>query len=273
MRSRSRAVNVRRRITYPGEAMKEDRHYVTALARGLDVLRCFTSERVELGSTEIAREIGLSQSTVWRLCYTLQKAGYLQPGRDPEKLRVSPRVLALGCGSVCQTGIVEAAIPSMEEIARRFQASVSIATPEGLDMIIVGRAVAPTVLKLNFQVGSALAMERSALGYAYLAAIDDATRDPLMAQIKASSPDWPSARARIAKASRNYRENGYVLGMRHYHADVNALGVPIVSPDGRRVMAMNCGGATSIMTTHLLEGPIATAMKSLASELSIMLTV
>ena len=253
--------------------MKADRHYVTALARGLDVLRCFTPERVELGSTEIARAIGLSQSTVWRLCYTLQKAGYLLPGRDPEKLRVSPRVLSLGCGSVCQTGLVEAALPSMEEIARRFDASVSIATPDGLDMIIVGRAVAPTVLKLNFQVGSALAMERSALGYAYLAAIDDETRDPLLAQIEAKSSDWPTARTRIGRALRSYRENGYVLGMRHYHADVNALGVPIVSPDGRRVMAMNCGGATSVMTPQVLEGEVANAMKSLASELSIMLTV
>jgi len=40
-------------------AFKEDRHFVTALARGLEVLACFrTSDRV-LGSQEIARCCGL----------------------------------------------------------------------------------------------------------------------------------------------------------------------------------------------------------------------
>jgi DNA-binding IclR family transcriptional regulator len=64
-----------------------------------------------------------------------------------------------------------------------------------------------------------------------------------------------------------------VLNLRRYHPDVNALGVAIVSPNGRRVMAMNCGGASSIMTRDKLEGPVAEAMKTLASDLSTMLLV
>ena len=55
--------------------MKEDRQFVTALSRGLEVLRCFTAERVELGTTEIARLTSMPQPTVWRLCYTLSKLG------------------------------------------------------------------------------------------------------------------------------------------------------------------------------------------------------
>jgi DNA-binding IclR family transcriptional regulator len=254
--------------------MKEDRHFVTALVRGLDVLRCFTPERVELGSTEIARLTGLAQSTVWRLCHTLQTAGYLVPGKAPDRLRVSPSVLTLGCASVCQTGITEAALPVMEAIAHRFQASVSIASREGLHMVIVGRAVAPTVLKLNFQVGSALGIARSALGLAYMAAIPDRERKRLLEDIARAMPDdWRNIKPLVRNAVQQYREHGYVLSMRQYHPDVNALGVPIVSPDGTRVMALNCGGATSVMTQAILEGPVAAAMTALAAELSTVLTV
>ena len=55
---------------------------VTALLRGLDVLRCFTEQKKVLGSSEIARLTKLPQPTVWRLCQTLVKAGYLtvEPG-------------------------------------------------------------------------------------------------------------------------------------------------------------------------------------------------
>lgn len=252
--------------------MKEDRHFVTALARGLDVLRCFSAERMELGTTDIARLVGLSQSTVWRLCYTLQKAGYLVPGNDPERLRVSPGVLALGCVCLSQRGVTEVALPHMAEIANRFQSSLSIAARDGLQMIIMGRETAPTVLKLNFHVGSALHIERSAVGCAYMAAIGEEERERLMEEIARAYPsDWEENRRYIQESVRMYREHGYVLNLRWYHPDVNALGVPVVSPNGKRVVAINCGGASSVISRDKLEGPIAQVMKDLASKLSTMM--
>ena len=75
--------------------MKEDRDFVTALARGIQVLQCFTAEHPELGTTQIAAKVKLPQSTVWRLCYTLQQVGLLVPGREADKLRAGPGVLTL----------------------------------------------------------------------------------------------------------------------------------------------------------------------------------
>lgn len=252
--------------------MKEDRHFVTALARGLDVLRCFSAEHKELGSTEIARMLGLSQSTVWRLCYTLQQAGYLEPGRDPEKLRVSPGVLALGCEALSHGGIAEVALPRITDIANRFEASVSLAGRDQLSMRILTRASAPTMLRLNFHIGSALQIERSALGTAYMAALPDDERTALMRELKDARPDeWDKHHRYLEEAVAMYLQRGYVLNLRHYHPDVNAIGVAVVSPNGRYVMAMNCGGANSIMTRDKLEGPVAQAMKELANDLSTML--
>jgi len=254
--------------------VKEDRHFVTALARGLDVLRCFTAEHRELGSTEIARMLGLSQSTVWRLCYTLQKAGYLEPGNDPERLRVSPGVLALGCAALSYGGIAEVAFPRITDIADRFGSSVSVAARDQLDMRILTRASAPTMLRLNFHVGSALQIERSAVGAAYLAALPDAERDVLLQMLEQARPEgWAEHRRYLDECFDTYRRHGYVLNLRRYHPDVNALGVAVVSPNGRRVMAMNCGGASSIMTQEKLEGPVAQAMMELAEELSSILMV
>ncbi|SHH65906.1 IclR family transcriptional regulator [Pollutimonas bauzanensis] len=254
--------------------MKEDRHFVTALSRGLSVLRCFTAEHMELGTTDIARLVGLSQSTVWRLCHTLQKGGYLVPGKDPERLRVGPAVLALGCASLSQRGIAEVAAPEMARIANTFQCSLSIAARDGLQMLIMGRETGSAVLKLNFHIGTALRIERSAVGCAYLAAIGETERASLMEQIEKAYPDeWEANRRYIEESVQMYRDHGYVLNLRRYHPDVNALGVPIVSPNGRQVIAMNCGGTSSVISREQLEGPIAQAMKDLAASLCVMLTV
>ena len=60
----------------------EDRHFVTALARGLQVLSCFRASDKMLGNQELARRCGLPKSTISRLTYTLTKLGYLE--HDPE---------------------------------------------------------------------------------------------------------------------------------------------------------------------------------------------
>ena len=73
---------------------KEDRHFVTALARGLEVLGCFRSGDRLLGNTEIARRCGLPKSTVSRLTYTLTRIGYLHYDEDSGKYRLGTSTLA-----------------------------------------------------------------------------------------------------------------------------------------------------------------------------------
>jgi DNA-binding IclR family transcriptional regulator len=252
--------------------MNEDRNFVTALARGLSVLRCFTAQRPELGTTDIARLTGMSQSTAWRLCYTLQKAGYLTAGKDPERLTVTPAVLSLGCEAVCEAGLVEAAMPRIRQIADQFRCCVSIAAYDRLEMVIVARAAAHAALRLDLSVGSRLRVDRSAIGCAYLVGLDEAPRTAVLKEVYAAYPrERRKAQQHMAESLRTYQQHGYVLNLGQYHPAVNAIGVPIVSVDRKTVLGMNCGGASTVMTPELLSGPAATVMKSLANDLSLLL--
>lgn len=253
-------------------AMKEDRDFVTALARGIRVLQCFTAERPELGTTQIAALIGLPQSTVWRLCHTLTQLGLLVPGRDPDKLRAGPGVLTLGQASVASAGIAEVAYRPMKDIADRFGVAVSLAAPSRTHMVVVQRAEAPTILRLALNVGSTLPMATSALGWAYLAGVGQEERRRALAALReALGADWPEAERHIAAALRCHAKNGYVLNLRHYHPGVNAIGVPVAAPGRRMAMALNSGGAVSVATVEKLRGPIAEALKGLAAQLASML--
>ncbi len=55
----------------------KDRQFVTALARGLDILRAFHAGEGMLGNQEIAHRTGLPKPTVARLTHTLTELGYL----------------------------------------------------------------------------------------------------------------------------------------------------------------------------------------------------
>src|SRR5690606_851872 len=73
-----------------------DRQFANALARGLEVLRCFTPGESLLGNKDISVRTGLPKPTVSRLTYTLTKLGYLQHDTWLGKYRLGPLVLSIG---------------------------------------------------------------------------------------------------------------------------------------------------------------------------------
>ncbi|HAW63043.1 MAG TPA: IclR family transcriptional regulator, partial [Pseudomonas sp.] len=65
----------------PASASSEDEtsgQFVTALARGLELMRCFTPRDNVLGNQELARMTGLPKPTVTRLTNTLMRLGCLK---------------------------------------------------------------------------------------------------------------------------------------------------------------------------------------------------
>ena len=59
--------------TTPVEPSQDaERYIVPGLQRGLQILRAFDRQRTQLGAPEIARELGIPRSTVFRLMQTLE---------------------------------------------------------------------------------------------------------------------------------------------------------------------------------------------------------
>ena len=56
----------------------KDRNFVTALARGLEILRCFGPSDEYLGNAELAKRTSIPRPTVSRMTATLTQLGYLR---------------------------------------------------------------------------------------------------------------------------------------------------------------------------------------------------
>jgi DNA-binding IclR family transcriptional regulator len=245
--------------------------FVTALARGLEVLRCFTPDQEDLGTSQIARMTGLPQPTVWRLCNTLSQLGYLVPGRTPDRLRVGASVLLLGHAAITHTGISEFALPLMRQMAQQVQASVSLAERDRFAMVVVQRCDASSLFRLH--IGSSLEMSNSSLGWAYLAGLDPASREATLRELKRHhGTSWGKVAKNIDQALADHAHYGVVFNLGKSHRDVNAIGVPVISPDGRRVMALTSGGPRSSLTREQLLGHVAPALKELAGKIAPLLS-
>lgn len=245
------------------ESLETDRQFVTALARGLQILACFDSGHMELGTAELAALTNLPQPTVWRLCYTLIKCGYLVQNTSNEKLRVGLGILRLGHSALWSVNRRELVLQQMQQLAHEAECAISLAVPKRNDMLIIERCTPQTMLILNLDVGSRLPIATTAMGWAYLAALTDDKRAPVIKTLRL--PRNQHLREDIDAAVAQYRKCGYVSNASRFHPNINAIAVPIVTPGSDQVLAINCGGPASVVRMDRLEREIAPPLIALAA--------
>jgi hypothetical protein len=95
--TRNRTIEV---LSDPCDRPSDDRQFVSALARGLRVLRVFASAHETLSNRALADRTALSKPTISRLTYTLSRLGYLSHDRETGRYRLGPGALSLGYASL-----------------------------------------------------------------------------------------------------------------------------------------------------------------------------
>lgn len=173
----------------------KDRQFVTALARGLELLRCFTPRESLLGNQELAKKTGLPKPTVSRLTHTLTRLGYLRHLPHSGKYQLEVGVMSFGYAMLSNLSIRALARPLMEEMAGYAKAAVAMAARDRLSMVYLDVVHGEANLTMRRQVGSHLSLHRSAIGQACLAAMPEDEREFILGHIRKRHPeDWPEVR-------------------------------------------------------------------------------
>jgi DNA-binding IclR family transcriptional regulator len=244
-----------------------DRQFVTALARGLDILQAFQPGETVLANRDIADRTNLPRPTVSRLTHTLTKLGYLVYEPDREKYRLGSAVLSLGYAVLANMELRNVARPYLQEIADYTRSACALGDAQGLQMIYVESYRGKTApFTLGLGVGSSIPIATTAMGRAYLAALPDDAKKRMLAQLAGHhGRNWKKMRPGVEAAIDAYMKTGFALSVADWQTEINAVGVPIVLQDSNRVMAINCGGAASLLSVDFLRkevGPRLVAAKN-----------
>jgi DNA-binding IclR family transcriptional regulator len=247
----------------------EDRRFVTALARGLEVLRCFRPADRWLAHQEIARRTGLPQATVSRLTFTLTALGYLRHRGTRGEYALAPGVLALGFSMLNNFDIGRIARPHMQALADLAQAAVSLGVRRSLTMVYVAHCRSAAPLTLGLDVGTQLPLATTAMGRALYVALQPPEQARLLADLEAearrtqrasASSAWPLQRQGLERAQLQQRQLGYVTSEAEWEVDISAVGVAVDLGDGREPLSLTVGGPAARLQGRRLSDEIAPAL-------------
>ncbi|WP_367104300.1 IclR family transcriptional regulator [uncultured Psychrobacter sp.] len=242
----------------PISEMKDqnDRQFVTALARGLELLRCFTPQRPFLGNQELSQLTGLPKGTITRLTYTLVKLGYLKQTTS-SKYQLAAGVLGFGYTMMANMTINNLATPYMEELADYANSAVAMATRDRLRMVYLNVVQSTGTTTMRRNVGSYLPIHLSSMGRACLASMPPAEQEFILDAIRSKyKDDWLKIRRGLDKAFRDYEEYGYCFSISEWQKDVNAVATALMHPT-EGLLTFNCGAPSFMLSRSKLEEDIA----------------
>ena len=240
-----------------------DRKFVTALARGLEVLRCFGPRDRWLANQEIAKRTGLAKPTVTRLAYTLVRTGHLRYSESLNKYALGSSSRSLGFAALAQMDIRRVARPLMQELSEHARGAVHLAVRDRLSMVLIDTYRNPASFFVD--IGSRVPVATTSIGRAYLCALPPPERRKLLEEIRqAHADEWTRIKKALDQAAADYEKQGFCVAVGEWRREVNGIAVPLALGDASDPVVFSCSGASFQLDIESLKKDIGPRLLTLA---------
>jgi len=211
---------------------------VQSADRALRILSSFDGDRVSLGVTEVAQELGIHKSTVSRLMAALEQRGFVR--RVGERFVPGLELARLARAADPVTPIVERALPVMERLASATGEAVTLGVPRGGQVDYVAQRDGGHIVGVADWTNRSTTIHASASGKVLLAYAGIRLPETLERHTPKTIVD-PSALERDLDRT---RLRGYAQIRDELEVGLTAVAAPVFDRTGSCVAALAVSGPT-----------------------------
>ncbi|WP_341899119.1 IclR family transcriptional regulator [Ferrovibrio terrae] len=252
------------------DRIPEGKYIVPALAQGLAVLALFSRQRPSLSAPDIAQELQLPRSTVFRLLHTLQAMGFVRREDDERQFKLGPAVLGHGFEYLASLDIVEAAQPILQRLRDETGLSSHMAVADGREIVYVARYPARTTISSTVNIGTRFPIHATVMGRMLLVEHDDAALQALFPEdsLPRFSEQTPTTLADLKVILAEDRSRGYATSQSFFERGVSSVAAPVRDGAGRIVAAINITAVDAYVDLEAMHGGLKDAILQAAAEIT-----
>ena len=242
------------------------KYIVPGLQRGLEILRAFSRDRHRMGAPELARELDIPRSTVFRLIQTLEYMGFLEKVANGSEYRLGVGVLSLGFEFIASLEVTDLARPLLEKLRDETGHSAHLAIRDGGNVIFVIKARAESAFSSSINIGTRLPAHGTVLGRVILADLSDQELDEIYP--KSSLPKFSSQTPEnlddLKALLLQDRQRGHALSASYFETGIASVAAPVRDQSGRVIASINITFQDGVVTdneiqTNLVDSVVRTA--------------
>jgi IclR family KDG regulon transcriptional repressor len=224
----------------------------------------------EMSMTQLAGELRLNKSTVYRLLSAMRNFGLIEKNPDNERYRLGLKLHELGCRALESRTLRSEAHPFLAELSRRCNESVSIAVPGAGGIVCLDRVDSlDSIITARTPIGGRFHPHCTAAGKAILAWLPD---PEILAIIKRNGmPCFTSATiVKYADLMTNLdltRRQGFATDFEELERGLSGIAAPVFMRGSHLVAAVGIAGPTNRFQREELTKKI-TLIKDFAARIS-----
>lgn len=223
-------------------AEPRDRSVVRSVDRAVSIMEILARDGWS-GVTEIARELEVHKSTVFRLVSTLEERGIVEQHPGTQKYRLGFAMARLANGVRGEVDLGELARPACQQLSADIEEAVNVAVYQDGDVVSIEQVNLSNSLVTVDWVGERHPLHATASGKVFLAfgareLLDRHLRRPLVSATPRTITDPDRLRHHLDEA----RRKGYAWTIGELELGLNAAAAPVRRSDGSVAAAIVTSG-------------------------------
>ncbi|AKS38197.1 IclR family transcriptional regulator [Anoxybacillus gonensis] len=229
--------------------------FVKSVSRALQIMDILSNERHGMGVTEIAKQIGIHKSSVYRLLSTLVEYGYVEQDEETERYKLGYKLLEMSSKLLESIDLRKEAKPYLRELEKLTNEVVHLVVYDQGEVIYIEKLDGNETLRMHSKVGKRAPMHCTAVGKAILAhlpkhvVVDILDRKGLPPHTDYTITD----RQMLFQELERVRQHGYALDLEENEYGIRCVAVPIFDHTKQVIAAVSVSGPTIRMTNERIE--------------------
>ncbi len=213
---------------------------VPAIGRAVRVLEVLYTSPQGRSLAQLAEELKVPKSTLFRILYTLEEHAIIVEDRERKLFSLGMKLLDWGHAALSKIDFKSLAHHHLQKLAQETRESFYLATLDHGEVILIDHVDTPEVWKMVTRLGHRSPVHCTATGLMLIAELDEREVEEIVERhgLKKFTDHTTTSLARLKKRLRKVREDGYATVDGEYKPDLFAIAVPIRDHSGSVVASL-----------------------------------
>nr|WP_236838563.1 IclR family transcriptional regulator [Caldalkalibacillus salinus] len=228
---------------------------VKSVGRALDIVYLISLKKEGLGVTDIANQMDINKSSVYRLLSTLVQYGYIEQDTETGKYKLGYTCLELSASLLESIDLRAEAQPYLRKLEEETNEVIHLVVYDQGEVVYIEKLEGNETLRMHSKVGKRAPMHCTSVGKAILAhlppqaVIDILERKGMPKHTEYTMIDKDA----FIKALIEVKKQGYALDLEENEYDIRCIAVPIFDHARHVIGAVSVSGPSVRMTHDRLE--------------------
>jgi len=228
---------------------------VTATAKALRVLDCFTPTQPELSLAQISRILNMPKSTLLNQLRTLEEAGFLGKSPENQTYRLGHKIMELSYCAHAAMPVIQYAVPVMEDLQVSTGEIIYLTSHIGGQVFYL-ECVYPSRRSVSYSVsGKTLPMHCTGCGKAMLSQMPTDQVEAIIQKhgLPSFTQNTITDHDQLMEALATYRRKGYALDNEEETMGVKCVAMAIRTGRGDVAGAISISGPAISITPEVVD--------------------